>query len=73
MCRTLHLAVLNFMRFAQAHLSSLARSLWMASLLSVLTAPHSLLSSADLLRMHSVSLSVSPTKMLNNAGHSTDP
>ncbi|CAN0071273.1 unnamed protein product, partial [Bubo scandiacus] len=30
MCRTLHLALLNFMRFAQAHLSSLSRPLWMA-------------------------------------------
>jgi len=29
-CRTLHLALWNFMTFAQAHLSSLSRSLWMA-------------------------------------------
>jgi len=32
MCRALHLALLNSMRFAQAHLSSLSRSLWMASI-----------------------------------------
>ena len=31
-CRTLHLALLNFMRLAWAHLSSLSRSLWIASL-----------------------------------------
>ncbi|XP_075025338.1 NAD-dependent protein deacetylase sirtuin-7 isoform X2 [Calonectris borealis] len=31
MCRTLHLASLNFMRFARAHLSSLSRSLWTAA------------------------------------------
>jgi len=31
MCRTLHLAWLNLMRFPQAHFSSLSRSLWMAS------------------------------------------
>lgn len=30
--RTLHLALLNFMRLAQAHLSSLSRSLWVVSL-----------------------------------------
>jgi len=31
-CRTLHLALLNFMRFAQAHFSRLSGCLWMASL-----------------------------------------
>ena len=31
-CRTLHLAWLNFMRLVWAHLSSLSRSLWIASL-----------------------------------------
>ena len=30
MCRTLHLALLNFLMFAQAHISSQSRSLWMA-------------------------------------------
>ena len=31
-CRTLHLALLNFMRFTWTHFSSLSRSLWMAFL-----------------------------------------
>lgn len=31
MCRTLHLLSLNLMKFAQAHLSSLFKSIWMAS------------------------------------------
>ena len=31
-CRTLHLALLNFMRFRQAQSSSLSKTLWMASL-----------------------------------------
>jgi len=31
MCSTLCLVLLNFMRFTQAHLSSLSRSLWMTS------------------------------------------
>ena len=43
MCRTLHLALLNFMTFAQAHLSSLSRCLWMAFFPScMLTTPHTL-------------------------------
>jgi len=74
MCRTLHWALPNFMRLAWAHFSSLSRSLWMASLpSSVSTAPLSLVSSANLLRVHSIPLSVSPTKMLNNTGPSTNP
>jgi len=49
----LHLALLNLIRFLWAHFSCLSRFLWMASLLSiVLTAPLSLVSSADLLRVH---------------------
>ncbi|KAK4811770.1 LOW QUALITY PROTEIN: hypothetical protein QYF61_005338 [Mycteria americana] len=73
-CMTLPLALLNFMSFARAHLSSLSRSLWMASLPSrVSTTPLSLVSSANLLRVPSVPLSMSPTKMLNNTGASTDP
>ena len=65
MYRTLHLTFLNFMRFTWAHLSSLSRSLWMASLpCSILFTPHSLVSCANLLRLHSIPLSVLPTKML---------
>ena len=73
MGRTLHLALLNFTRFTRAHLLRLSRSLWMASLpSSVSTIPHSLVSLANLLRVHSISLSMSPTKMLNSASPSTD-
>ncbi|KAK4814241.1 LOW QUALITY PROTEIN: hypothetical protein QYF61_012737 [Mycteria americana] len=71
---TLHLALLNLMRFTQAHFSSLSRSLWMTSHPSgVSTAPHSLVSSANLLRVHSISLSMSLMKILNSTGPSTDP
>ena len=74
MCWTLHLALLNFMRFTQAHLSSLSRSLWVASLpSSVSTASHSLVSLANLLRVHSIPLSMSPTKMLNSTSPNTNP
>jgi len=74
MFRTLHLASLNFMRFAWAYLSSLSRSLWMASLPSnVSTMPHRLVSMANLMKVHSVPLSMSPTKMLNSAGPNTSP
>ena len=49
-CNTLHFALLNLMRFTWAPLSSLLRSLWMASLPSnVSTAPLSLVPSANLL------------------------
>lgn len=52
--RTLHWALLIFFRFAWALSSSQWRILWMASLPSgKSTAPHSLVSSATLLRVHS--------------------
>ena len=55
-------------------LSSLSRSLWMASHPSgVLTAPHSLVSSANVLRVHSIPLSMSLMKILNSTSPSTDP
>ena len=58
MCRTLHLALLSLMRFPQAHLSGLSRSLWIPSRPSgVSTVPFSLVSSANLLRVHSILLS----------------
>jgi len=54
----LHLALLNLMRFTQAHLSSLSRFLWMTCHPSGMSAtPFSLVLSADLLRVHSVPLS----------------
>ena len=50
----------NFFRFSCACLSSMSRSLWMASLsFVVLAAPLSLISLAKLLRMHLISLSMS--------------
>ena len=62
-CSTLHLALLNLVRFSWAHFSSLSRSLWMASLLSnVLTALLSLVSSANLLRVHLMPSSISLMK-----------
>ncbi|KAK4815290.1 hypothetical protein QYF61_026195 [Mycteria americana] len=74
MCRTLHLALLKLMRFTWAHLSSLSRSLWMAPLPSSMsTAPHSLVLYANLLRVHSIPLSMWLTKMLNSTvGASSD-
>ena len=55
-------------------LLSLFGSLWMASHPSgVSTTPHSLVSSAHLLRVHSTPLSMSSTKTLKRIGPSTDP
>ncbi|KAK4813629.1 hypothetical protein QYF61_014389, partial [Mycteria americana] len=72
-CRTLHLALLNLMRFTQAHFSSLSRSLWMTSRPSDLsTAPLSLVSSANLLSVHLISLSMSLMKTLNSTGPTID-
>lgn len=66
-CGKLHLALLSFMRFTQAHFSSLP--LLMASLLSSMsTTLLSLVSSVNLLRLYSVPLSKSLTKMLNSTG-----
>lgn len=46
---------------------SMSRSLWMESLLSIVPmAPHSLVSLANLLKVHLIPLSVSPSKMLNS-------
>ena len=74
MCRTLHLALLNFLRFTWAHSSSLSRSLWMASLPSSKSiASLSLVSFANLLRMHSIPVSMSLIKILNSIGCSIDP
>ena len=57
----LHLASLNLVRFTWAHSSGLSRPLWMVFLPSVVSsAPLSLVSSANLLRVHSIPLSMSP-------------
>ncbi|KAK4807231.1 LOW QUALITY PROTEIN: hypothetical protein QYF61_024351 [Mycteria americana] len=75
------LALLNLMKFTWAHFSSLSRSLWMASLLSsISTAPLSLVSSANLLRVHSIPLSMSLMKtqtssqfLIHLTVHSSNP
>jgi len=68
------LALLNLMRFTWAHFSSLSRSLWMAFHPSgVSTAPFSLVSSANLLRVHSLLLSMSLMKLLNSTRPNMDP
>jgi len=60
-CRTFHLALLNFMRLAWAHLSNQSRS----HPSGVSTASLSLVSSAELLQELSVPLSTPPTKILS--------
>lgn len=53
--RTWHFPLLSFMRFLPAHFSSLSRSLWMTAQTSGETdSPPSFVSSANLLRVHSV-------------------
>lgn len=69
-----HLAKLNPMIFPWAHSSSLSRSLWVASHPSGMSAvSHSLVSTADLLRMYSIPLSMSLMETFNRTGPSTDP
>ena len=64
----LHLALLNFMRFAWANLSNLSRTLWMASLPSeVLTAPLSWV------HPQTCWWSMSPVKLLNSTSPNIDP
>jgi len=71
-CRTLHLPLLNFMRFTRMHFSNQLMSLWKAChSSSVSTAPHSLVL-ANLLRPHSISLSALPAKTLNSGCPNTD-
>jgi len=73
-CRTSHLALLNFVSLAWAYCSSLSRSLWIELLPSnVSTAPLILLSSANLLRLHSTPLSVLPMKLLYSTSPSREP
>jgi len=68
-CSTLHLALMNLIRYTWAHPLSLFRSLSVASLHSILsTAPLSLLSSTDSLRVQSIPLPMSLMKMLKNTG-----
>ena len=63
-CETLHFALLNLIRFTWAYLLSLSRSLCMVFLPSAIsTALLSLVSSANLQRMHSVPSSMSFIKV----------
>ncbi|KAM9656645.1 uncharacterized protein ACIBXB_008917 isoform 1-T1 [Morphnus guianensis] len=73
-CRTWHLALLNLIQLASAHRSSLSRSLCRAFLPSSRsTLPPNLVSSANLLRVHSNPSSKSSIKILNRTGPSTEP
>ena len=74
MYKTVHLDLLNLMSLTWAHCSSLTRSLWMTSHpVGVLTSPCSLVSSANLLRVHLIPLTVSLVKILKSVCPSTDP
>ncbi|KAF4790169.1 hypothetical protein TURU_144694 [Turdus rufiventris] len=76
MCSTLHLALLNFTRFAKVNLSSLSSSCWMVSLpsavfitqLGVISKPDK-----DLLMVDSIPLSRSSIRLLNRTGPNPDP
>ncbi|KAK4810855.1 hypothetical protein QYF61_008827 [Mycteria americana] len=73
-CRTRHLALLNLIQLASAHRSSLSRSLCRAFLPSRRsTLPHNLVSSANLLRVHSIPSSRSLIKILNKTDPNTEP
>ena len=65
------LGLLNLMRFSWT--TAQLTSLWMASHPSdMLTAPHSLVSFTNLLRVHLISSSMSLTKTIKSTGPSTD-
>lgn len=69
--KTLHLVLLNFMRFAWAYFSW---SLWMIFLLSSMSViPYRWMSITYLMRVYSIPSSMSLTKMLNYISSSTDP
>ena len=71
-CRTQHLALLNFIQLASAHWSSLSRSSCRAFLHSSRSthAPN-MVSSVNLLRLHSITSSRSSIKILKRTGLST--
>ena len=74
MCVTLHLPLLNFMRFLSSHFSRLSRYLWMLGQSpGVSVTPFSFVSSENLLRMHSAPLSRSLMKMLYTTASSINP
>lgn len=72
--KTLHLPLLNFMRFLSAQFSSLSRSLWAAAQPTGVTAtPPGFVSSVNLLKHHSAPSSRSLTKKLNSTRPSISP
>ena len=72
--KTLHLDLLNLMRFTWVYCLSLSRYFWMASPPSGMsTAPHRLVSSANLKRVHLIQLSMPLMKILKRTSPSTDP
>lgn len=73
-CRTWHFSLCVFIRFLSACSSSMLETLWMvALLLSVLTFPPSLVSTAKHFRRCSVASSKSLLKLLARTGLRTDP
>jgi len=73
-CNSLYFALSYLIRFLLAHFSNLSRSLWMTSLPSVVsTALLTLVSSANLLRLHLIPHSVSLIKRLKSTNSKTDP
>lgn len=72
--RTLHLPLLNFLRFPSAHLSRMQRSFQIAALLSSVTVvPPSLVSLTNLMCRQSIPSSRSLLKVLNSICPSVHP
>lgn len=72
-CNTLHLALLNLVRFTWAYFK-LVQSLWMTSFLSAMsTAPLRLALSTNMLRVHLIPLSRSLIKRLKSSHPKTNP
>lgn len=73
-CRTLHMSLLNFTRSLPVHVSSLTRSLWLATWPSGESAtPSSFVSSRNLLRVRSTPRSRLLMNMLKRIRHRLDP
>lgn len=73
-CRTLHIPLLNFMRFLSSPFSSLSSSLWMAARPSGISAiPPTFVPSADLLRAHPVSSFMPLIRTWNKTGPYFNP
>jgi len=73
-CNSFHLVSLNLIRFSCAQFLRLAGSLWMVSLPSIVTtAPLSMVSPANLLRVHFNQLPMSLIKKLKSTSPKADP